>query len=526
MSKKPNKGRVPRVAPRNLKNVQARKAKLESDMEMLSRKLQGLQIQDDKDHTYYDKGISGSLVDSLGADKVFRILDTIPGHMSVRGINDKIYIAPRLAWLHLSDLVESRGELARNSKLVEVAQNEPKVLEDIKDLLEEVNVRACPLARNRFSNIRADANDMSVTIKSLATEFYENVILNRIADQEDIDDSDEWFNEAMEFWCNMSEYERIKYYMEYIFEASSYPQELDHEDETSEEVDERIYQDFMSCEELNADVDWVGRYLNQPAFYRVQNSPGDGNCFFWSLAQALYFLKENETVKDGKKDVWEALAQQLRYDTAQKITREMYDSKVEILNMYQNMRAVRSLEQKLQILRPKLRRIKRSVGVDPIAQHRFDSIEKILDDLNETRATAYQSILFNSSLFIATDPSDIIGRKAPKGMRVIKYYDERTRKSIRASYNIFEKESRLLASLSPSDKAGIVGDEEFGCFGLMSPELVDTLGVVFEESSVGEESDEFELCSSAEDEDECGDLASSGSPCYWDFEEETCNSYE
>jgi len=414
MSKKPNKGRVPRVAPRNLKNVQARKAKLESDMEMLSRKLKGLQIQDDKDHTYYDKGISGSLVDSLGADKVFRILDTIPGHMSVRGINDKIYIAPRLAWLHLSDLVESRGELARNSKLVEVAQNEPKVLEDIKDLLEEVNVRACPLARNRFSNIRADANDVSVTIKSLATEFYENVILNRIADQEDIDDSDEWFNEAMEFWCNMSEYERIKYYMEYIFEASSYPQELDHEDETSEEVDERIYQDFMSCEELNADVDWVGRYLNQPAFYRVQNSPGDGNCFFWSLAQALYFLKENETVKDGKKDVWEALAQQLRYDTAQKITREMYDSKVEILNMYQNMRAVRSLEQKLQILRPKLRRIKRSVEADPIAQHRFDSIEKILDDLNETRATAYQPILFNSSLFIATDPSDIIGRKAPK----------------------------------------------------------------------------------------------------------------
>jgi len=340
MSKKPNKGRVPRVAPRNLKNVQARKAKLESDMEMLSRKLKGLQIQDDKDHTYYDKGISGSLVDSLGADKVFRILDTIPGHMSVRGINDKIYIAPRLAWLHLSDLVESRGELARNSKLVEVAQNEPKVLEDIKDLLEEVNVRACPLARNRFSNIRADANDVSVTIKSLATEFYENVILNRIADQEGIEDSDEWFNEAMEFWCNMSDYERIKYYMEYIFEASSYPQELDYEGETSEEVDERIYQDFMSCEELNDDVDWVGRYLNQPAFYRVQNSPGDGNCFFWSLAQALYFLKENETVKDGKKDVWEALAQQLRYDTAQKITREMYDSKVEILNMYQNMRAV------------------------------------------------------------------------------------------------------------------------------------------------------------------------------------------
>ena len=76
------------------------------------------------------------------------------------------------------------------------------------------------------------------------------------------------------------------------------------------------------------------------------------------------------------------------------------------------------------------------------------------------------------------------------------------------------------------DKAGIVGDEEFGCFGLMSPDLVDTLGVVFEESSVGDESDEFELCSSAEDEDQCGELASAGSPCYWDFEEETCNSYE
>ena len=525
-SKKPKKGRVPRVAPRNVKNLQARKAKLESDMAMLSRKLQGLQIQEDKDHTYYDKGISGSLVNSLGADKVFRILDTIPGHMGIRGINDKVYIAPRLAWLHLSDLVESRGELARNSKLVEVAQNEPEVLEDIKDLLEEVNVRACPLARNRFSNIRADANDMSVTIKSLATEFYESVILNRIADEQNIDDSDEWFNEAMEFWCNMSEYERIKYYMEYIFEASSYPQELDYEGETSEEVDERIYQDFMSCEELSDDDEWVGRYLNQPDFYRVQNSPGDGNCFFWSLAQALYFIKENETVKDGKKDVWEALAQQLRYDTSQKITREMYDSKVEILNMYQNMRAVRSLERKLQTLRPKLRRIKRSSGVDPTAQHRFESIEKILDDLNETRATAYQSILFNRSLFIATDPSDIVGRKAPKGMRVIKYYDERTRKSIRASHNIFEKESRLLASLSPSDKAGIVGDEEFGCFGLMSPGLVDTLGVVFEESSAEEESDEFELCSSAEDEDQCGELALVGSPCYWDFEEETCNSYE
>ncbi|MGI9556099.1 MAG: hypothetical protein ACR2M9_04485, partial [Cyanophyceae cyanobacterium] len=154
---------------------------------------------------------------------------------------------------------------------------------------------------------------------------------------------------------------------------------------------------------------------------------------------------------------------------------------------------------------------------------RFDSIENILDNLNETRATAFQSILFNRSLFIATDPSDIIGRKAPKGMRVIKYYDQRIRKNIRASHKVFENESRLLASLS--EKAGIVGDEEFGCFGLMSPELVDTLGVVFEESS-DEESDEFELCSSAEDEDQCGELASAGSPCYWDFEEETCSSYE
>jgi hypothetical protein len=279
----------------------------------------------------------------------------------------------------------------------------------------------------------------------------------------------------------------------------------------------------MSCGDLNDDVGWVGRYLNQPDFYRVQYSPGDGNCFFWSLAQALYFIQENETVKDGKRDVWESLAQQLRYDTAQTITREMYDSKVEILSMYQNMRAVQSLQRKLGVLRPKLRKIKGSKGVDPIAQHRFDSIENILDNLNETRATAFQSILFNRSLFIATDPSDIIGRKAPKGMRVIKYYDQRIRKNIRASHKVFENESRLLASLS--EKAGIVGDEEFGCFGLMSPELVDTLGVVFEESS-DEESDEFELCSSAEDEDQCGELASAGSPCYWDFEEETCSSYE
>jgi hypothetical protein len=145
--------------------------------------------------------------------------------------------------------------------------------------------------------------------------------------------------------------------------------------------------------------------------------------------------------------------------------------------------------------------------------------------LNETRATAFQPILFNNSLFIATDPSDIIGRKAPKGMRVIKYYDQGIRKNIRASHKVFEKESRLLASLTPTGKAGIVGDEEFGCFGLMPPVLVDTLGVVFEESS-DEESDEFELCSSAEDEDQCGELASAGSPCYWDFEEETCSSYE
>jgi len=525
-NKKPKTGRIPRVTPRNTRMQQARKAKLESDVALLTRKLSGLQLQEDEDHAYHGKGISGSLVDSLGADKVFRILETIPGHMGIRGVNDKIYVAPILAWMHLSDLVESRGELARNSKLVEVAQTEPEVLEDIKDLLEEVNVRACPLSRNRFSNIRADADDMSVTVKSLATEFYEEVVLNRIADQEEIDDSDDWFNEAMEFWCNMSEYERIKYYMDYIFEASSYPQEIETEGETSEEIDDRIYQDFMSCSDLRDDVDWVGRYLNQPDFYRVQYSPGDGNCFFWSLAQALYFIKENETVKGGKKDVWEALAQQLRHDTSQTITRDMYDSKVEILNMYKNLRAVQSLERQLGVLRPKLRRIRRSSGVDPTAQHRFESIEKILDDLNETRATAYQPILFNRSLFIATDPSDIIGRKAPKGMRVIKYYDQGIRKSIRASYNVFEKESRLLASLSPTEKAGIIGDEEFGCFGLMPPALVDTLGVVFEESSAEEESDEFELCSSAEDEDQCGELASAGSPCYWDFEEETCNSYE
>ena len=59
----------------------------------------------------------------------------------------------------------------------------------------------------------------------------------------------------------------------------------------------------------------------------------------------------------------------------------MYDSKVEILNMYQNLRAVQSLERKLGVLRPKLRRIKRSSGVDPTAQHRFESIEKIKEDL-------------------------------------------------------------------------------------------------------------------------------------------------
>jgi len=526
MSKvKTKTGRIPRVAPRNTRTQATRKAKLESDIAMLARKLAGLQLQEDEEHTYHGKGIAGSLVTDLGADKVFRILDTIPGHMSIRGVNDKVYIAPRLAWMHLSDLVESRGELARNSKLVEVAQNEPEVLQDIKDLLEEVNVRACPLSRNRFSNIRADVDDTLVTVKSLATEFYENVVLNRIADQEGIDDSDDWFNEAMEFWCNMSEYERIKYYMEYIFEASSYPQEVDYEGETEEEIDDRIYQDFMSCSDLRDDVGWVGRYLNQPDFYRVKYSPGDGNCFFWSLAQALYFIQENETVEKGKKDVWESLAQQLRHDTAETITREMYDSKVDILSMYQNMRAVRSLQRKLGVLRPKLRKIKRSKGVDPIAQHRFDSIENILDGLNETRATAFQPILFTRSLFIATDPSDIIGRKAPKGMRVIKYYDQGIRKNIRASHNVFEKESRLLASLTPTEKAGIVGDEEFGCFGLMPPVLVDTLGVVFEESS-DEESDEFELCSSAEDEDQCGELASAGSPCYWDFEEETCSSYE
>ncbi len=520
---KTNSTRIPSVVPRNTLTQSTRKAKLESDIAMLTRKLAGLQLQEDEDHTYHGKGITGSLVTDLGPDKVFRILNTIPNHTSIRGVNDKVYIAPRLAWMHLSDLVESRGELARNSRLVEVAQNEPEVLQDIKDLLEEVNVRACPLARNRFSNIRADEDDASVTVKTLATEFYENVILNRIADQEGIDDSNDWFNEAMEFWCNMSEYERIKYYMEYIFEASSYPQEVDYEGETVEDIDDRIYQDFMSCGDLNDDVGWVGRYLNQPDFYRVHYSPGDGNCFFWSLAQALYFTQENETVKDGKRDVWESLAQQLRYDTAQTITREMYDSKVEILSMYQNMRAVQSLQRKLGVLRPKLRKIKGSKGVDPIAQHRFDSIENILDNLNETRATAFQPILFNNSLFIATDPSDIIGRKAPKGMRVVKYYDQGIRKNIRASHKVFENESRLLTSLS--EKASIVGDEEFGCFGLMSPALVDTLGVVFEESDE-EESDEFELCSSAEDEVQCGELSSAGSPCYWDFEEETCSSYE
>ena len=212
----------------------------------------------------------------------------------------------------------------------------------------------------------------------------------------------------------------------------SFPQ-IVHEDEDTEEVNERIKENFMDCYQLGDDEEWGrGGNLNQPGFYTKVSSAGDGNCFFWSLAQALYFLKNNKTVRDItsiERKEWKKLAAQLRQETAETINKEMYDGKVFQLSFLKNYRASKSMKHELGSLESQLRSFKKkhrdemtkkTGKVDP-ARHRFNEIERVLDALNATRATAFQDIDFRKSLFIANEPNDTkFG--APKNMRIFRYY--------------------------------------------------------------------------------------------------------
>ena len=322
---------------------------------------------------------------------------------------------------------------------------EPGVREDVGNYIGEIDAVPCPLAINKFSLIRADAADTSVTIKELAEKFFVKIIVSGIKKYGT--SIGEYYDEdkALKIWCDMSVRERIEYYRANILWPVYYPQipeeisnviedddvdeEVDEDEMVVEEytedddnIDERIISEFSGCNDTYTDEEWVSRYLNQPGFYKVVTSPGDGNCFFWSIAQALFFEKHNKMVvveddTDGnaeRRKSWELLSQNLRRESGKVLTPRDYNEMVEAYDGYRNWRAARALTVSNEFLSQKIKNIQQRGDSTRKDYSRFKTISTFLASLDQSEFSAYGSINFQESLFFATSATDLVNRSSTR----------------------------------------------------------------------------------------------------------------
>ena len=445
------------------------------------------------------------LIQELEPATVMLIKNSKKNYLLYRVQNGMMYLLPRIVFDYLGkklELIGGRPTLTRMLVLIE----EPNVRDDIRQYIGEIDTVPCPLSINKFSLIRADATDPIVTIKMLARKFFEEVIVSGIK-KHGIYLGTEYDDEkALKIWCDMTIDERIEYYRIHILWPVYYPQipeevnnEIEGEElgedeimveeyiEDEDDIDERIVREFLGCNDSMTDEGWVGRYLNQPGFYKVVASPGDGNCFFWSIAQALFFEDNNEMVDEDDEDEerrakWEILSQTLRRDSGRVLTHRDYNEMVNAYDGYRNWRAARSLTVLNAFLTQKIERIQRRDGSTEKAYTRFQTISTFLTSLDHSEFSAYGSINFKESLFFATSATDIVNIKAPLGMTVIKYWKKGVRTKVQKSLSKFKSNSPGLTHASDLSNS-------LSCFGMLTSVDVEARNVVVidDEYIIGEE---------------------------------------
>ena len=525
----------------NIENIQSQIKKVSDEMKNIGKvnkkdkdkiKDRIKKLFDSIQYTRGNIGISGDLVKRFSSKKVFDILESVPNYLIVIPVGNKMIVTPHIVWKYLAQKLEIENILPTAAAIVKLANNK-EIMSEVVEYIEEIYEMECPLAPNRFTHVRADENDMSIKIKDLAKTFFDDIILNGVANAEEIEENEDWAITAMKVWCDMSIEDRIEYYKDYIFSPVDYAQILEESDEEEEDIYSRLYDDFSGCDDLSADEDWVGRYVNEPMFFSIVSSPGDGNCFFWSMAQALFFEKYEIVVDEGNSEDWKILAKQLRYEVGQKITLSEYTNKVELFGEYKNWRAMRSMIKMNEQLRKKIEfRIKQ--GSSKLQDfNRFNNISSFLESLDQSIFSAYTEIDFKQSLFFATEPSDIVNGRAPMNMSIVRYWDNGTRKSIQRSIEKFPTRS-IPKSIHSTHKKS-----ELSCFGLMTKDEIsiekeseDEL-VIFEDEDEeyvedeGEEYDEDDYdCDYESSQEACEKSALSGNNCFWDFDTKNCTGYE
>jgi hypothetical protein len=465
----------------------------------------------------------------LGVNTVTGIINSKKNYLMHRVNDGTLYLIPRIVFDYLGKKLEMTGVRPTFGRML-VLIAEPGVREEVRNYIGEIDAVPCPLAINKFSLIRADASDTSVTIKELAEKFFENIIVSGIK-KHGISIGEDYDGEkALKIWCDMSVGERIEYYRTNILWPVYYPQipeeisnviedddmdeEVDEDEmiveeytEDDDDIDERIISEFSGCNNTYTDVEWVSRYLNQPGFYKVVTSPGDGNCFFWSIAQALFFEKNNKMVVveddiDGNAERykrWEILSQNLRREAGKVLTPGDYNEMVDAYDGYRNWRAARALTVSNEFLFQKIKNIQQRGDSTRKDYSRFQTISTFLASLDQSEFSAYGSINFQESLFFATSATDLVNRLAPVGMTVIKYWQKGVRENVQKSLSKFKADSAGLTH-APTKTSDILP-----CFGMLTVADAEARNVVVIDDEEDEEDEEEYEEDYKDDEDDDDD---------------------
>ena len=448
----------------------------------------------------------------LGVNTVTAIINSKKNYLMYRVNDGMLYLIPRIVFDYLGKKLEITGDRATFDRML-VLIEEPGVREDVRNYIGAINAVPCPLSINKFSHIRADADDPTVTITVLAEKFFENIIVSGIKKYGKSIGEDYNNENALEIWCDMTIDNRIKYYRTNILWPVFYPQipeeteieddeagedEITVEEEDDDDIVERIVEEFLGCNDSMADEGWVSRYLNQPGFYKVVRSPGDGNCFFWSIAQALFFEENKKMVvveDDGKgnskrHESWELLSKSLRDETGKILTLHDYNALVEAYNGYRNWRAARALIASNKFLTQKINHLQQRGDSSRKDYARFQTISEFLASLDQSEFSAYGTINFKKSLFFATSATDLVNNTAPMGMKVKEYWKKRVRSSVAKSLLEFEYEEDELHLLRHN--AGFSGQSTAKkCLGMLTSANVEAINVAIVDD-YEEEYDDYE----------------------------------